>query len=337
MLDSSDVRKMNLNLIRKELWRGGEHTKQTVARNTGLSVATCNTLLNELEASGEAISEKRQLNGVGRSTSIYRINEGYESVLCIRFDLKSDGNRVLQCDVLSMLGTRLFQGEKQYRKLEVEMIAAEIQEILPQFPNISCVLIGTNGIVDNGRIRMTDISELEGVNLAESVSKVVQGLPTYMAYDCQYRAYGAYMKEGYTKETLTLFYCVKNVLPGSASVVAGKIINGNNGFAGMTGYMPCNIERSEQIRMIAEEPSGLMILAKSVVSLVAVLNPDKVVFAGNVVDEEVLEQIQEECKRYLPNDFLPKLCVAEAGGDPYYLDGMYHMALEMKVDMSASG
>ena len=88
MIDSSDVRKINVNLIRSVMWRGGEHTKQSVAMDTGLSVATCNTLLNELEKSGEILSEKRQLNGVGRSTSMYRINESYESMLCIRFDLR---------------------------------------------------------------------------------------------------------------------------------------------------------------------------------------------------------------------------------------------------------
>ena len=41
---------------------------------------------------------------------MYRINESYESMLCIRFDLLSDGSRALWCDVLSMLGTPVFQG-----------------------------------------------------------------------------------------------------------------------------------------------------------------------------------------------------------------------------------
>ena len=56
--------------------------KQSIAADTGLSVATCNTLLNELERSGEVYSQKYQLNGVGRSTSVYQINEDYESILC---------------------------------------------------------------------------------------------------------------------------------------------------------------------------------------------------------------------------------------------------------------
>lgn len=97
MIDTSDVRKMNMNAIRAVMWRGGEHTKQSIAADTGLSVATCNTLLNELERSGEVYSQKYQLNGVGRSTSVYQINEDYESILCVRIDLDSEGNRLLLC------------------------------------------------------------------------------------------------------------------------------------------------------------------------------------------------------------------------------------------------
>lgn len=66
MIDTSDVRKMNMNAIRSVMWRGGEHTKQSIAADTGLSVATCNTLLNELERNNEVFSQKFQLNGVGR-------------------------------------------------------------------------------------------------------------------------------------------------------------------------------------------------------------------------------------------------------------------------------
>ena len=95
MIDSSDVRKLNLNQIRSVMWRGGEHTKQSMALEIGLSSATCNTLLNEMEENCEVLSEKRQLNGVGRSTSVFRINEQYESILCVKVEINSDGHREL--------------------------------------------------------------------------------------------------------------------------------------------------------------------------------------------------------------------------------------------------
>ena len=333
MIDSSDVRKINVNLIRSVMWRGGEHTKQSVAMDTGLSVATCNTLLNELEKSGEILSEKRQLNGVGRSTSMYRINESYESMLCIRFDLLSDGSRALWCDVLSMLGTPVFQGCERYDRLDAALIVEKITETRAKFQNISCVLVGANGIVDNGVVRISDIPEMEGVHLLHRIREKVSGLPVHVAYDCQYRAYGAYKKAGYTRESLTLLFCMKNVLPGAASVINGMIINGRNGFAGMTGYMPYDVDREELVRLIAEEPAGISLIAKMVVSIITVLNSDEIVFAGNVIDAAAMEQVRRECETYLPVDFIPDFRVAEDGGDSYYLEGMYQKALEMKVDI----
>ena len=59
MIDSSDVRKININRIRtlNVAWRR-ILTKLSVAKATGFSVATSNTLLNELANTGEIIGEK---------------------------------------------------------------------------------------------------------------------------------------------------------------------------------------------------------------------------------------------------------------------------------------
>ena len=47
---------------------GKEFTKQELARHTGLSTATCNTLINEMAADGEVTGHKLQLGEVGRSS-----------------------------------------------------------------------------------------------------------------------------------------------------------------------------------------------------------------------------------------------------------------------------
>lgn len=332
MIDSSDVRKINLNLIRLLMWKGGEYTKQAVAGEVGLSIATCNTLLNELEKSGELLSERRQLKVVGRSSSIYRINEAFESILCIRFDLHSDGSRILQSDVLSMLGNSIYKNEEWFDYLEAEQITKTIAELLVRFPNISFVAVGTNGIVDNGVIRVADIPEMENVPLEEMIRKEICGIPLDMAYNCQYIAYGAYKLAGYEKkETLSLIFSLKNVLPGGASVVNGIPVSGKNGFAGMTGYLPYNVEREEQIRAVAEEPEGLMFLSRAAASIIAVLNPDELVFAGNTVDSDNVERVRIACQAYFPDGILPKFTVVEGLAGDYYLRGMYERVLEIKA------
>ena len=58
---------------------GEEYTKQQIALQTGLSVSTCNTLLNEMEDDREVVSEKKKLQEVGRTSAVFRMNEVEES------------------------------------------------------------------------------------------------------------------------------------------------------------------------------------------------------------------------------------------------------------------
>lgn len=85
MKNTSDVRKDNISMILNIIGDGKEHTVMTVSKETGLSVATCNTLLKMLVQSKQVIGTKKQINGVGRSSIVYRINSEYYSYLNIQY------------------------------------------------------------------------------------------------------------------------------------------------------------------------------------------------------------------------------------------------------------
>ena len=80
MKDSADIKWANKSLIRVLLRSGSAYTKQQIALQTGLSVASCNTYLNEMEAAGEVLGESRRLHDMGRSSVLYKLNERYESM-----------------------------------------------------------------------------------------------------------------------------------------------------------------------------------------------------------------------------------------------------------------
>ena len=79
---------------------------------TGLSIATCNTLLNDMEQSNEVIGEKRRLQDVGRESVCYQINEEFEGFLCIYFELLN-GERRLTLHLLSAVGNIIEKIEKK--------------------------------------------------------------------------------------------------------------------------------------------------------------------------------------------------------------------------------
>ena len=95
MKNSSDIRKENKKRIYRLMLDGKHYTKQQAAAGTGLSVATCNTLLNDLQMHKIVSGEKRQLGEVGRSSVLYRIREEHESYLAIHFWIEYGNRRVL--------------------------------------------------------------------------------------------------------------------------------------------------------------------------------------------------------------------------------------------------
>ena len=243
MKDSADIRKVNRHKIFTILWYGGQFSKQQLSVQTGLSIATCNTLLNEMEQAKEVIGEKKRLQDVGRETVCYKINEAYESFLCINFEVLND-MRYFTIHLLSPVGTIIEKVEKQFAILDYPAIASEVEHLLENHKNVSQILIGIPGIAKNGIIRHSDIDELENIALVSLLEKKFH-IPVHMENDMHYKAYGYYCKHGKEDEIVTFAYFPTGILPGTASVHGGMIIKGRDHFAGMPGFLPFDTNRDE--------------------------------------------------------------------------------------------
>ena len=61
MKDSAAIKRENKGRIYRLLTGGTPCTKQQIALETGLSVASCNTYLNEMERAGQVLGENQRL------------------------------------------------------------------------------------------------------------------------------------------------------------------------------------------------------------------------------------------------------------------------------------
>ena len=76
MANSSDIRKDNKKKIYRLMLDHQQYTKQQISVKTGLSVATCNTLLNDMAANKVLVTgEEKEFRGVGRSSWLYEIDD----------------------------------------------------------------------------------------------------------------------------------------------------------------------------------------------------------------------------------------------------------------------
>ena len=329
MPDNAGVRRQNLNQVRRVLWQGGQYTKLDISRATGLSAATCNTLLNELEQAGEVVGRSRRTGGVGRSSVIYRCNEEAECFLGVSYQLIG-GVKSVRAAVISPLGRTAQWYERRHEVLNYAAIEALTAQAAREHPNISQILVGTPSIAEHGVVRHCDVPEMEGVPLVRLLEERFQ-LPVDMQNDIHYKAYGWYKKEGREKDIVTLAFFPSGVLPGTASVYQGTILKGRNQFAGMVGFLPYAFDRAEEVKLLAWD-TAIPLIVKAAASLIVSINPSTIVFAGDLLNEERLGQVYTGCLAYIPREYMPEFRYTDEI-DAYYLIGMYHKALDLKEEM----
>ncbi len=326
MHNTADVRKINKNRIRRIFWTGGAYSKQQIAELTGLSVATCNTLLNEMLEAGEVSGEKARVAEVGRSTVRYQINECYESILCVAFEL-IDGQRKLCWWLLSTLGNVLDRKSCCFDYLDYDILKDQIQEICRTHTNVSQIIVGTPSIAEHGIIRHCDIPELEGAKIVDGLTAEF-AVPVLMENDMHLKAYGLYKKQGADEGVVTLANFPAHIMPGTASIHGGTILKGRNQFAGMVGFLPYGMERKQYLSQL-QIPECIPLIEKAVVSIIAIVNPDTIVFTGDLVTPKILTSIRERCRTSIPEEYIPHF-LHEENMDGYYLEGMYQQALNQK-------
>lgn len=329
MPDNAGVRKQNLNQVRRVLWQGGQYTKLDVSRATGLSAATCNTLLNELEKAGEVVGQSQRTRDVGRSSIVYHYNEEAECFLGVSYQLIG-GVKSVRVAVISPLGSIVQRYERQHEVLNYAAIEALTAQAVKDHSNASQILVGTPSIAEHGVVRHCDIPEMEDVPLVRLLEKRF-GLPVYMQNDIHYKAYGYYKKEGKEDDIVTLAFFPSGVLPGTASVYKGTILKGRNQFAGMVGFLPYEFGRAEEISLLSWD-TALPVIVKAVTSLIVAINPSTILFAGDLLDSERIKQVYTGCLVYIPQEYMPEFHYT-AEIDTYYLIGMYHKALDRKEEM----
>lgn len=308
MKDSADIRKINKHKIMTILWNGGQDSKQQLSIRTGLSVATCNTLLNEMEQAKEVIGEKKRLQEVGRESVCYRINETYESFLCVQFELLN-GIKQFTIYLLSPVGSVIEKIQKQFTFLDYPAISHGIACMLDKHKNVSHILVGTPSMAKDGIIKHSDIAELENVELVSLLEEQFH-IPVHMENDMHYRAYGYYCTHGKEDEIVTLANFPSGVLPGTASVHGGMIITGRDHFAGMTGFLPFGMQRNEEIALFQKDTCRPLI-SKTITSIIAIINPGTIVFTGDLLDKDSLVFIKEDCMQYIPAEYMPDFIYEE--------------------------
>lgn len=87
------------------------------------------------------------------------------------------------------------------------------------------------------------------------------------------------------------------------------------------------ILRDEQLKRLGKRSSNVEIVAKTIASMTAIINPKTIVLTGESLDENMIEDIFLLCHEVIPEKHMPGILFCKEV-DHYYLKGINALTQE---------
>lgn len=292
-----EMKKSNIARVTDSLKSLGTATKGELAQQTGLSSATCGAVLNELSLTGEVLALEREASRGGRPAQRFACNPDFFAVLSL-YAAGSDEGAELVWAVSSATGEILMQGTRPFVPLTLATFDRALAALLTDWPGVRAIGIGLPGVIVEDTVAWCDISLFTGLSVAQRTQQNT-GYFTLAGNDLNFTVWGFYRSSCAEVSAPVAYIYKPGVLcTGCGMVVNGQVLSGASNFAGEVLHLPFNVEG---------QPSLVEEMAKTIVSLAALINPLTVAVAGENLQADQLPDIQRLCQRYVPEKHLPTL------------------------------
>lgn len=348
--DITKVKEINVEIIKSSLKRMGSSTKAQIAEETGISVATCGKILNELCDSREVIETAQTSAGYGRPAKCYAYNGNFALVACIY--IASDmGKVLLSAKVSNMLGEVQEEYTLEIGRASFDVLETTVGRLVEKHDTLRAVAIGIPGYITDGVVGLCNFIDLMGLPLRDMLQEKFPQLKIQVENDMNAAAYGFYKGNCNEKETTVAFIYspidartgLEEMRTGSAEVElnneqrtllqysvnygagfvsSGKILRGFSGFAGEVSFLPI-------VRELASEnlQASVEVVAYIIGSIVPILNPEIVALTGSYFDEKNVETIRSRCLELISPQHMPQIILRDDVHEEY-VNGLINLALE---------
>ncbi|MDH6442228.1 putative NBD/HSP70 family sugar kinase [Paenibacillus sp. PastF-4] len=324
--NSIRVKKINQELIKQALKSMKEGTKSTIASATGLSIATCGNILNELLETGEVIETELEASNGGRPARRFIYNADFSYIACIYAKIE-DGQKSITYAVTNSVGDRVDHGWMELEYVDAAAIDHLLDMLIQQYNNIKAVGIGIPGLAHQGVINICDIKELINAPL-ESLLREKYELEVTIENDMNLTVYGFYKQQDYEEDkTIVVVTFIKGAFPGAGMMIDGHIHKGNTRFAGEVSFLPFGISREQQLSSLDHTDTFIPLAAHTISSLIAIINPETIALTGEQVKQENVRPIYQRCLEVIPEEHMPHLIVLDQPDD-HYMNGLIAITLE---------
>lgn len=326
MSSTMEIKLQNLDSIRDAIRLEGSGTKAGLSKSTGLSVATCNNLLNEMFERGELLQVDQDESQGGRKASRFIYNKNYYHVLGIYVKIVQ-GMRNVGYTIANAIGDIIEQEVLHPDWIDCDYLCDLFQQRLARDPLIRSAALAIPGNVYQGKVEYCDIHSLEGLDL-QTILEQQLNISVIVENDMNMIAYGAYWTNHKNENCLVAVDFPVDDCVGSGIVIDGKIYKGATLFAGELSFAleENGIPRAKQPACKLGKSELFKILAKSVMMLTCVLNPNCIVLMCEVMEEDDLVMIRDYCKKFISEYHIPRLVLSRGYYD-FCVSGMTRATL----------
>ncbi|MCK4261010.1 MAG: ROK family protein [Halanaerobiales bacterium] len=324
--NSIKLKQINIELVKSTLKKEEYSTKTSIAKATGLSVATCGNILKELLSTGEVVEIDLEASTGGRPARRFVYNENYAYVAVIHARMEGTSKR-LSCVVANLIGIHVYEILIEYNEITLVEFEDVIDMLIKMYPNIKVLGIGVPGVVNQGIIGICDFKELKNIPIEEYLSNKYK-LTVIAENDMNSTAFGFYHRIQYkNSESMVYIYYPLDGNPGAGIIVNGQILRGQSNFAGEVSFLPLGISLENQGKIQNKSNLFSELVAKTITSINCVINPKSIVLSGYCFNEQLIESIRALLNTLTPDEHLPEFIFEEDIHDSY-IHGLISMALE---------
>ena len=337
----SVIKNVNTNLVEEFFRINLECTKPQIAEGTGISLVTVIKIVNNLIIEKKVIEQGSIDSTGGRRAKLYKWNPNAEHSIGLYY-MKG----MIYGFVFDALGTILFQ--KSFLIKPSEHIYITTCNAINQLINddtkgtIASIGLGIPGVCSQGIIcSVFSIPQLNGYPLIQKLKEQFH-IPVLIENDINLAAVGFYLNQSDSiAKDLILLYMEDGV--GSGIILNGNLFSGKTSFAGEIGYLPIESHKGKA-RTLEETIRELRIkmketplkkdlqkefnnlIAKAMVSVICVLNPEMIAITGKFATEDI-QQIRDEINQTIAIDTIPEIVVIQDIHE-YCIRGIVSLCME---------
>lgn len=348
--DITKVKEINVELIKSALKESGAATKAQIAEETGISVATCGKILNELCETGEVLEDATISGGYGRPAKNYVYNGNFSLIACV-YVATDCGKTTISAMVSNLLGERQEEYTRELDAVTYEVLEQTIARLVEKHSKLRVVSVGIPGYITDDVVGLCNFVDLMGLPLRGMLQEKFSDIRILVENDMNAAAYGFYQNNCRGRDTTIAFIYspidpqtgIERVLGGNSGVElseeqrtlvnlsinfgagfvsGGRILRGFSGFAGEVSFLPA-VRRQELDSVSASVEAMSHIIG----SIVPILNPETIALTGGYFDKETVDEIRARCLRLIAPQHMPQIILRDNIHDEYVW-GLLHLALE---------